>query len=66
MASYESLVGNACGSPTAVPASYLGDPAYAALCSIPRALLGIDVGIWYDQFKTSAKSKGPLLRYSCS
>ena len=46
MGSYESLVGAACG--ISVPSSYLGDPGYAALCSLPQALLGIDVFVWYD------------------
>jgi len=46
MASYESLVGSVCG--ISVPSSYLGDPGYAALCSLPQALLGIDVFVWYD------------------
>jgi hypothetical protein len=46
MGSYENLVGTACGA--SVPTSYLGNPDYAALCSLPQALLGIDIVVWYD------------------
>jgi hypothetical protein len=46
MGSYVNLVGMACG--VDVPSSYLGNPAYAVLCSLPEALLGIDIVVWYD------------------